>query len=105
MISLSPCFRCWIVTCVFLLTRSNGVVAEDAQRHVATIGNLRVTFRDNGESPQKLSGLDRLINHQDADGFDAYDPDTPGASAGLNCAWSTVAFMSPSRVWLSVTCP
>lgn len=47
-------------------------------------GDLSVLFRDNSESPQVLSGIDALFNRKDAAGFDAFDPDGKGASAGLN---------------------
>lgn len=48
------------------------------------VGDLQVTFRDNSQSPGILSGIDKLINVAAAAGFDAYDPDGRGASAGLN---------------------
>jgi hypothetical protein len=47
-------------------------------------GDLSATFRDNSESPAILSGIDALFNARHAADFDAYDPDTRGASAGLN---------------------
>jgi hypothetical protein len=47
-------------------------------------GDLRVVFRDNTESPRVLSGLDSLFHIRHAPEFDAFDPDTQGASAGLN---------------------
>jgi hypothetical protein len=47
-------------------------------------GDLKVTFRDNSQSPKVLSGLASLVNQKDAPNFDAFDPDSPGASAGLN---------------------
>lgn len=46
-------------------------------------GSLSATFLDNSNSPAELSGIASLFHEQTAD-FDAYDPDTPGASAGLN---------------------
>ena len=49
-----------------------------------TKGDLSVVFRDNSRSPQYLSGIASLINIKDAKDFDAFDPDTTGASAGLN---------------------
>lgn len=54
--------------------------------HTATIeaGDLKVLFRDNSQSPKVLGGVDALFNVKDAPGFDAYDTDSPGASAGLN---------------------
>ena len=47
-------------------------------------GDLEVMLRDNSESPDVLSGIDSLINVKDAPGFDAFDPDGKGSSAGLN---------------------
>lgn len=47
-------------------------------------GDLIVEFRDNAQSPQILSGVDRLFNRKDAPEFDAFDPNDPPASAGLN---------------------
>jgi hypothetical protein len=47
-------------------------------------GELDVTFRDNSQSPDVLSGIDALFNTKHAANYDAYDPDTRGASAGLN---------------------
>jgi hypothetical protein len=47
-------------------------------------GDLQVLFRDNAQSPGVLSGLDTLINVREAPGFDAFDPDGKGSSAGLN---------------------
>ena len=47
-------------------------------------GNLDIVFRDNSQSPKILSGLDSLFHVHDAPGFDAFDPDDAGASAGLN---------------------
>jgi hypothetical protein len=47
-------------------------------------GDLAAEFRDNSESPAVLSGIDSLFNVKDAPGFDAWDPDSRGASAGMN---------------------
>lgn len=47
-------------------------------------GDLSLVFRDNSESPRVLSGAESLINVRDAPGFNAFDPDIPGAAAGLN---------------------
>ncbi|MBM3881379.1 MAG: polysaccharide deacetylase family protein [Verrucomicrobia bacterium] len=45
---------------------------------------LRVELRDNSDSPRILSGLAWLFHRREAPDFGAFDPDTPGASAGLN---------------------
>jgi len=47
-------------------------------------GDLTVLFRDNSTSPKILSGIQSLFNIKDASDYDAYDPDTEGASAGMN---------------------
>jgi hypothetical protein len=47
-------------------------------------GVLKVIFRDNAQSPKVLSGIASLVNQRDGPRFDAFDPDSPGASAGLN---------------------
>jgi len=47
-------------------------------------GNLSVLFRDNFASPQVLSGIQSLFNKKVGADFDAYDPDSKGASAGMN---------------------
>lgn len=68
------------------LTSATSSMAQDQPVHTVTIerGDLAVTFRDNSESPQQLSGIDALFNVKQVGRFDAYDPDTRGASAGLN---------------------
>lgn len=62
-------------------------MAEDArsvETAAITKGDLRVVLRDNSQSPKVLSGVDSLVNHYEAPDFDAFDPDPPNASAGLN---------------------
>ena len=49
-----------------------------------TAGDLAVEFLDNAQSPQILSGVDRLFNTRSAPDFDAFDPHDPPSSAGLN---------------------
>ena len=51
---------------------------------IVTNGDLSVLFRDNSVSPEILSGIQSLFNKKDAADFDAYDPDSKGASAGMN---------------------
>lgn len=48
-----------------------------------TAGKLTARIRDNSRSPEILSGFDSLFHHDEPD-FDAFDPDSEGASAGLN---------------------
>jgi len=47
-------------------------------------GDLLVLFKDNSQSPGVLSGIQSLFNVKAAKDFDAYDPDTQNASAGMN---------------------
>ncbi len=47
-------------------------------------GDLSVMFCDNSKSPDELSGIDRLVNVKQSAEYDAFDPTTEGASAGLN---------------------
>ncbi len=47
-------------------------------------GDLSVLFKDNSASPEILSGIQSLFNMKDVSDFDTYDPDTKGASAGMN---------------------
>ncbi len=60
-------------------------------------GDLRVLFRDNSQSPRVLSGADALFNRRDAADFDAFDPDSPGASAGLNFEHIIAGHSSPDN--------
>ncbi|HQE27924.1 MAG TPA: hypothetical protein PL151_09200 [Phycisphaerae bacterium] len=72
------------IALVALLWLTTAAPAESP--HVIRIehGSLSATFRDNHESPAVLSGIDSLFNRDAAPGFDAFDPDSPGASAGMN---------------------
>ncbi len=58
--------------------------AEEVPTVAVTRGELKVLFRDNSQSPKVLSGVASLFHKQASPDFDAYDPDTRGASAGLN---------------------
>jgi hypothetical protein len=62
-------------------------------------GDLSVLFRDNSRSPQVLSGIDALFNVTAAPGFDAFDPDTGGASAGLNFEHIIAGHERPSNAF------
>ena len=57
-----------------------------AQEQNASIelGELKIEFKDNSESPAVLSGLQSLFNTKSSPGFDAFDPEGIGSSAGLN---------------------
>src|SRR5262245_17599832 len=67
---------------------ANRRARADERRPVETAtireGDLEVHLRDNSRSPDILSGVDALFNVKSAPGFDAYDPDAKGSSAGLN---------------------
>lgn len=60
----------------------------DEAKQVASLeiqhGDLKAKFRDNAASPKILSGVASLFNLKDAPTFDAFDPDSQGASGGLN---------------------
>jgi len=60
--------------------------ADDPRVQTARLeqGDLSALVRDNADSPRVLSGIDELFNVREAPGFDAFDPDGGGASAGLN---------------------
>src|SRR5215472_19361029 len=58
--------------------------AKPFQTATITEGDLKVVLRDNARSPKVLSGLASLFHQKDAPAFDAFDPDSPGASAGLS---------------------
>lgn len=58
--------------------------AKPIESTTITEGSLKVVLRDNSRSPKVLSGVDLLFHQQDAPTFDAFDPDSSGASAGLN---------------------
>lgn len=79
---------CLIALAFALQTGPPRVAAEDLGMRVETLelqrGDLTALLRDNAQSPKILSGVDSLFNRKDAPGFDAFDPDDPGASAGLN---------------------
>ena len=53
--------------------------------HLKLRGNdLEIALRDNAASPRTLSGIQSLFHRKVQTRFDAYDPDTAGASAGMN---------------------
>jgi len=62
-----------------------------------TNGDLAVLFRDNSASPEILSGIQSLFNRKDVSDFDAYDPDTRGASVGMNFEHIISGHRSPSN--------
>jgi hypothetical protein len=68
------------------LPARENAVAPDGEK-VKTLklqgGALVLQLQDNSASPRVLSGLQSLSHTASAD-FDAFDPDSPGSSAGLN---------------------
>ena len=79
----------WITPCpCFWVSATRGADDEQLGEPVAAVtvksGDLAVEFLDNAQSPQILSGVDRLFNLASAAEFDALDPHDPPASAGLN---------------------
>ncbi|MBI4621674.1 MAG: hypothetical protein HY736_00440 [Verrucomicrobia bacterium] len=68
-------------------SRSRGAEPVPAGKIVETFtiqrGELSVLLRGNTRSPDILSGVDSLFHVTAAKDFDAFDPDTPGASAAL----------------------
>ena len=60
--------------------------------------DLKAAFRDNSHSPRVLSGIDALFNRHAAE-FDAFDPDSPGASAGLNFEHIISGHASPDNLF------
>ena len=75
----AACVICYALCC------RHGSSADPKSLSTVTLrrGALTATFRDNAQSPRLLSGIDQLF-HDSAASFDAFDPDSPGASAGLN---------------------
>ena len=63
-------------------------------------GDLKVVFRDNSQSPRVLSGVDALFSRRHAADFDAFDPDSPGASAGLNFEHIISGHDSPNNLFM-----
>ena len=72
----------------FQAERPLGAAEEFSAERVETLplqdGNLSLLLRDNSRSPKILSGLDSLFDLKHAPLFDSFDPDDPGASAGVN---------------------
>jgi len=83
---MNPLRRLKIATFVILFaTTSNAWGQGEIQTEVLLESpTLKMLVRDNSESPERLSGLQSLFDRVTAPQFDAYDPDTGGASAGLN---------------------
>ena len=65
----------------FLTQQTPGVLVDSAE---IKRGDLSVLFYSNVQSPRLLSGVQSMFNVRHAPDFDAFDPDSPGQSAGLN---------------------
>src|SRR5689334_12216860 len=81
--------RSLFLLCAMLRLDASSAASPESQPAVESAeihaGELNAVFRDNSKSPLPLlSGVDSLINVKEAPGFDAFDPDSEGASAGLN---------------------
>lgn len=92
----------------FLFTTATGVLSpsgllgdEPVPVETATIseGDLKAVLRDNRRSPKVLSGVDALFNVKEAPTFDAFDPDSGGASAGLNFEHIISGHKSPNNAF------
>ena len=93
-------FCCAAFVAAALLTVTGARGADDWQPcETARVehGDLTVLFRDNSQSPAVLSGADALFNRRDAPDFDAFDPDSPGSSAGLNFEHIIAGHASPNN--------
>ena len=75
-----------LVCLAFVIAGTFTVIEPVFGEEMVTIeaGALSARFQDNSTSPQVLSGLQSLFNVKHASGFDAFDPDSMGSSAGLN---------------------
>lgn len=62
----------------------NAALAQEKESVIVQVGELSAHFRDNSLSPKQLSGVQSLFNVTHSPGYDAFDPDDPGGSAGLN---------------------
>src|SRR5438045_3148249 len=79
------CLACGVPTLTLARSRE-GTDTDGTAVDTATLreGDLTVVLRDNARSPQVLSGVASLVHQRAAPAFDAFDPDSRGASAGLN---------------------
>jgi hypothetical protein len=77
--------------------RADDPAWQDSETATVEHGELKALFRDNSQSPRVLSGVDALFNRAHAADFDAFDPDSPGASAGLNFEHIIAGHRSPNN--------
>ncbi len=83
-----------------LLARSDDAGWTRCETTTVKHGELEAVFRDNSQSPGVLSGVDALFNRRSAPDFDAFDPDSPGASAGLNFEHVIAGHKSPNNLFM-----
>jgi hypothetical protein len=91
-----------LVTMLTLLAGATATPAADGppvQTARIELGDLAALFRDNSDSPRVLSGVDELFNAREAPGFDAFDPDGAGASAGLNFEHIIAGHSNPANMF------
>ncbi|MCH2202500.1 MAG: hypothetical protein MK102_11065 [Fuerstiella sp.] len=74
----------WLAVTFAMVTPTTAQEGESTSFIRLEHGELAVDFRDNSKSPSVLSGIDAMFNQTHSPEYDAYDPDTRGASAGLN---------------------
>jgi hypothetical protein len=82
-----------------LLSRADEPSWQIVETATIEHGELKAVFRDNIQSPKLLSGVDALFNRAKAPDFDAFDPDSPGASAGLNFEHIISGHASPNNAF------
>jgi len=87
----------WIIAMLALVATAAAQEGEQVESARIQRGELSVTFRDNSRSPQVLSGIDSLLNTTHAADYDAFDPDSLGASAGLNFEHIISSHASPNN--------
>ena len=85
--------------CALGLLTAVGNTAESPGTVVIDRGDLSALCRDNSDSPRVLSGVDALFNMRSAPKFDAFDPDSPGASAGLNFEHIIAGHANPANMF------
>ena len=75
----------WLVVLLLLAVPATVLqLGAAAQTETIEHGDLSIVVRDNARSPDLLSGIVSLRNLRHAPDYEAFDPDNPGASAGLN---------------------
>ena len=92
---ISLCLLVFVLAC-----RSNEPAADDKPvSNILTIteGDLKVSIRDNAQSPEVLSGLASLFHQKDAPEFHAFDSANTDAGTGLNFEHITSGHKNPNN--------